>query len=332
MKIYLTSAYPLNEKKNFAVNWLRESADNDPYKIHSIADDPKKADIILFVEHHPGNDPYFFKVLKSSIFRKHKDKCYLYHDCDWAIPIIPGIYPSLEQRIFHPSISEPGPYIARLCENEAIKYLHNKPKTKYLFSFMGARITHPVRTKILELKHPNGYLKDTSGKNSWKLDSHEKCSFEEAYVNVCQKSKFILCPRGVGPSTYRLFESMEMGIAPVIISDDWIPIKGPEWDSFSIRIPEKNVNEIPVILETRKADSEKMGIIARKNWEKYFSKEVCFHHMAESCNNLHKYKNRADSLLWIKIHIQFLRPFHLRNFLRYLKKSFLNNFRLFAEN
>lgn len=327
MNFFLTSAYPLDKERNFAANWLRESAENDPYKIHSITDDPKSSDIILFVEHHPGSDPYFFEVLKSDLFRKYKKKCYLYHDCDWTIPLIPGIYPSLKKKMLDLSIAEAGPYIARLCENEAIKYLADKPKPEYLFSFMGARITHSVRTEILELNYPNCYLIDTSGKNSWKLNANEKLSFEEKYVDVCQKSKFILCPRGIGPSTYRLYESMEMGISPVIISDDWVPVKGPEWDSFSIRIFEKDVKEIPAILEARKADSDKMGEIARKNWEEYFSKEVCFHHMAEACKNLHENRDRANFLMYLKIYRQFLSPFHFRNVLRHQKNKILEDLR-----
>ena len=329
MKIFLTSAYPLNEK-NFAAIWLEQSANDDPFKIHTIAESPEDADLILFVEHHPGRDPYFFQVLKSEIFKKYRKKCYLYHDCDWAIPLIPGIYPSLEKKLFHSAISEPGPYIARLCENEALNYLQDRPEPKYLFSFMGARITHPVRNQVLQLSHSHSYLLDTSGKNSWKLKPLEKASFEENYVNICLRSQFIICPRGIGPSTYRLFESMEMGIAPVIVSDEWVPIKGPDWNSFSIRVLEKNVHQIPAILESRKADSRKMGINARKNWEEFFSKGVCFHHMAEACQRLHNNKDQATFLLWVNIYLQFLRPFHLRNMLRYFKNQLLNHLSLSA--
>ena len=52
----------------------------------------------------------------------------------------------------------------------------------------------------------------------------------------------MLCPRGQGTSSIRLFEAMRMGIAPVIISDKWIGPKGPEWESFAVFVKEKDIS------------------------------------------------------------------------------------------
>lgn len=319
MKVYLTSAYSYHSKNNFAAKWLSESAIADPFKIHSLTNNPQEADIILFVEHHPGDDPYFFKVLSSKIFRKFKEKCYLYHDCDWVIPLIPGIYPSVENRIFNAGITQPGHYIARHCENEAVNFQDKKPKPEFLFSFMGSSATHPIRNQILKLQHPECFMKDTSGKNSWKLNPQEKKNFENDYVSVCQKSQFILCPRGVGPNTYRLYETMEMGLTPVIISDQWVPTYGPQWEKFSIRIPENQITHIPNILEEKKLLAPKMGELARIAWKEWFSKEVSYHHLIEACVRLQKNGRNHKQLENLKNYSEFLKPFHFRNLLRYTK-------------
>ncbi|MDN3688876.1 exostosin domain-containing protein [Cyclobacterium jeungdonense] len=320
MKVYLTSAYPFHFKNNFAVKWLSESSIADPYKIHSLSNNPETADIILFVEHHPGNDPYFFEVLSSKLFKKFKEKCYLYHDADWVIPLIPGIYPSIENRIFNAGITQPGHYIARQCENEAVKFQDDKPKPKFLFSFIGASATHTIRTEILKLHHPECFLKDTSGKNSWELNPAEKKKFENDYVSVSQKSSFILCPRGLGPNTYRLYETMEMGISPVIISDQWVPTYGPEWENFSIRIPESQIKNIPNLLEENKHLASKMGKLARCAWEEWFCKAVSFHHIIEACNKLQKERMNYGNIEKLKTCCEFLKPFHFRNLLRYTKR------------
>lgn len=324
MKIFLTTAYPFHSERNFAVKWLSESAKLDPYKKHVLVKDPSEAEIVLFVEHHPGEDPYFFKVFSSEIFKRFRQKCLLYHDCDWAIPLIPGIYPSLERRANHLQICEPGHYIARLCENQAIRFITEKPKPEFLFSFVGAGKTHSVRSKVLNLKHPRCFLEDTSGKHSWELTSREKEIFEKKYVEVSQRSKFILCPRGVGPSTYRLFESMEMGICPVIISDEWVPVSNLKWEKFSIRIPESQVNDIPNILEEQEDKAEAMGKLARVNWEKFFSKEVSFHHLTEISQRLHIRRQSYKPKSKIKLYSNFLSPFHFRNLIRYTKKQLMN--------
>jgi hypothetical protein len=320
MKFFINSAYPYHPQKNFAAMWLRESAASDPFKVHQICSDPNSADIILFAEHHPPQDPYFFQVLQSDIYKKFKHKCYIYHDNPNVLPLLPGVFPSIEKKYYNPCIMQPGPYIARLCTNDEVTYYEKKPLYMYLFSFVGAVRTHPVRENILRLKHDSCFLKDTSDKNSWELDPSQKKLFEEEYAKISLQSQFVLCPRGVGPNSYRLYEIMEMGIAPVIISDDWVPLPGPDWESFSIQVPESSINIIPSLLEERKEEAELMGLRARKAWEEWFSKEVSFHHIAEACVRLHNNRNKFNSLLWIRIYSQFLRPFHLRNLLRFIKK------------
>ncbi|SDW04535.1 Exostosin family protein [Thiocapsa roseopersicina] len=86
----------------------------------------------------------------------------------------------------------------------------------------------------------------------------------------------MLCPRGFGSSSFRLFEAMKTGRAPVILADDWIPPVGPEWDRFAIIVPESDVTSLPQLLEAREAESVNMGELARDAWETWFGKSVVF--------------------------------------------------------
>jgi hypothetical protein len=90
MKVFLTSAY--HEKRSPA-KWLKEKS----FKDTSICtDDPAEANVIIFVESHPGQDPYFTKVRSSNLFKKYKKKCVLYHDADLSITLMRTISPSIE--------------------------------------------------------------------------------------------------------------------------------------------------------------------------------------------------------------------------------------------
>jgi hypothetical protein len=107
--------------------------------------------------------------------------------------------------------------------------------------------------------------------------------FTTKYAEAIQDSQFVLCPAGIGPATYRLFETMEMGRVPVVLSDDWVAPPGPPWKEFSIRIPERHANEVATILKEFSDRHEDMGLQARLAWERWFAKPVCFHRLVELC-------------------------------------------------
>lgn len=322
MNLFLTSAYPYHSSENFAVKWLKESAESDPFTQHSVTDDPEDADVILFAEHHPPADPYFFQVLHNRLYRRYRHKAILYSDIDKPIPVLPGIFPSIERKYYRNDLTRSGPYIARHCENTSLVNGNNNPEKDFLFSFIGAARTHKVRKKILQLNYAESFLKDTSIHNLWELGPEEKKVFEKEYVDISLRSHFILCPRGEGVNSYRLYEAMQMGLPPVVISDDWVPMNGPNWEQFSLRISEKDFLNIPDILMDHKYEAHAMGKLARKNWERWFSKEVCFHNIASICEDLLKHRNDGlDKKVYA--YSQFLRPFHSRNLLRFYKNRFL---------
>jgi len=83
---------------------------------------------------------------------------------------------------------------------------------------------------------------------------HSHSDYEKkAFVDSILDSKFVLCPRGWFPVTYRLFEVMELGRCPVIISDQWVPIQGIPWDECTIQVPEVDVGNIPEIASSAKS-------------------------------------------------------------------------------
>ncbi|RYZ56581.1 MAG: hypothetical protein EOO14_12160, partial [Chitinophagaceae bacterium] len=173
------------------------------------------------------------------------------------------------------------------------------------------------------LDHPaDAYIKDTTGSRAWELDPDQKIAYELAYSRVMQESYFVLCPRGVGPCTYRLFETMQLGRVPVIVSDGWPKVPNVDWERFSITVPESDILQIPAILRERKGEAAEMGKMARLQWEEHFSPKVSLRRLSEAAYELIKHKYSVkDSIL---DHSQFLQDqWHLKNVIRYKVKRFL---------
>lgn len=320
MKVFVTSAYPVIEKVNFTPTYLGESAAADPYKQHQLIDDPAQADVILFAENHPPHDPYFFDVFKSPVYKKYKHKCYLYHDSDFSVTLVPTISPSVRQSNYNPAFEHPSGYIVQQAANDYLEEDVSSAEKKYLYSFMGAVRSNPARKRLFDIKYDRAYLRDTTSKNSWELSGEEKELYLRNYARVSAESKFILCPSGIGPNSYRLYECLKMGIPPVIISDEWVPTPGPDWESFSVRVAEKDILEIPRILEEKEPKYELMGTLAREAWLKYFAKSNQFHFVAEAMKTLHATRSQLGFSDYIKQFSHFLTSFHTRNLLRYYKK------------
>ena len=71
------------------------------------------------------------------------------------------------------------------------------------------------------------------------------------YVDEILDRKFVLCPRGLSPLSHRLYEVMALGRGPVIISDDWVPPTGIEWNRSALFIKEAEMPRIIEILSAR---------------------------------------------------------------------------------
>ena len=71
----------------------------------------------------------------------------------------------------------------------------------------------------------------------------------------------------------RLFDSMRFGVAPVIISDEWVQPSFVDWDSCSLRVEERHLPELHKILLENKDRSKEMGENARMVYEGNFGEE-----------------------------------------------------------
>jgi len=119
-----------------------------------------------------------------------------------------------------------------------------KIENKDIFcSFVGST-THSIR-KILQEKYQSKYkFYQTKWSSSVSKDQLNN------FIDITSRSKFALCPRGYGPSSFRLYESMQLGTVPVYVSDyHHLPWSDKiNWNDICVIIKEQEINDIDNIL------------------------------------------------------------------------------------
>lgn len=234
---------------------------------------PEQADLFVFFEAFSFKpQSYGSQILQDPIIGNSLDKVYVINTDDIPRGFLPGVYVSLSRKAYDPIWYRPGVYPGTYNE-----YLENPElrdrSPRYLFSFRGNLGSHPVRRRLAQLlvDLPEGKIQPAN--QHFHTHSAEQ---KRAYTMDLAESQFVLCPRGWSPTTYRLFEAMQVGRCPVIVSDDWLPIDGIDWSRCSIRIRERNLDRIPALLLERRKDATALGAEARIIWEQNFTPQIRF--------------------------------------------------------
>ena len=195
-------------------------------------------------------------------------------------PTLRGIYLSLPAPLF--DTSRHRAYCYPLPMNELVRAdpaALGEPDL--LFSFVGT-MTHPVRRSVLALRHERAYIEQNKV-DMFTVDSAQIRGRKREFAQVLGRSKFVICPRGMGTASIRMFESLRLGRVPVIISDGWVEPSGPDWSCFSLRVREDEVASVPALLEENEHRWPEMSRAARQAHDDWFGPQVMFHRIAEYC-------------------------------------------------
>jgi hypothetical protein len=325
-RVFLLSATPADDRTDFNLTpllELRKCAAVDRFQIHSQTDDPAAADLIIFIEFY-GGGWYFERVRQHPLVKLYREKCFLFCANPLVIPFLPGIYSGVE-RGWATSRTRAGFYLGR-TQNEFTTYTPPAADLPYLFSFMGSVRNAPVREKLSTLRHPRGFFQDTAEDFARilerRMSPRERLDYDRRYAEVTKASKFVLCPRGLSPSSIRLFETMRMGRVPVILADAWVHPVGPCWERFAIQVREKDFKQLPRLLEEHEDRAAEMGELARVEWDRWFSEEALFHYLVELCLDIQRNRKIPEALARWSAYLHYLRPFHFRRMLGRLLRTF----------
>lgn len=307
--VFLLSAASAGPERAFLdLERMRACAQLDRFGVHRTVDNSDDAELILFVETSVHAGHYFEEVRRHPLYRARRVESYMFCSTDRFIPMLPGVYAAVERSWYWPSWTRPGHYV-NVCEGGHLRYDKRPDSLQYLFSFVGSTSSHLVRRRLMSIRHSEALLIDTQAApgNPGLLNRDD---YTRRYAESVKGSAFVLCPRGGGPSSFRLFEAMMLGRAPVIIADQWVPPIGPDWDSFSVRVKEADVHTIPEVLEARAPEASRMGEAARAVWLDWFSDSVSFHRVVESCLGLRELASSRTGIRRYASYLQLLRPYH----------------------
>lgn len=251
-----------------------------------IVDRPDAADIVVLFEAWSLKlQDYAEQLSRCRFLNEFAARVMVVNYDDAGTAFLPGCYTSLTPRTFDSRRHRPSCYPKAynpLVETMAAR--RSAHDARWLCTFRGNTRHQPVRRRILaELAGAAGFRITDPG---IVFHAHDQASHLQ-YLEEIAESDFVLCPRGESPSTYRLFEVMQMGRCPVIIADDWLPIAGVDWDGCSVRIRERDLANVPRLLGGRRHEARALGERARTVWELYFGEETKFRLYAAQLAELH---------------------------------------------
>jgi Exostosin family len=262
-------------------------------QLHKLVQDPESADIILFVG---GWGNRGAGVVDSPLPRKYPNKTFIYRDDDGFVPLLPGVYSSAEKpRLFNLKRVESQKYIESLNPN--VKPLDIEKK--YLFSFVGGS-TSLLRKKLYKMKFKRSdvLVQNTSDYYHWDSSQPGREDRQKQYAMIIASSYFGLSPRGASAGSFRLFELMEMGVAPVILSDRFLLPEGPNWHNFALRVPESKIKKLDMILAAHLHEADGRGRMAREAYDEWFATPKVFNHIIAACERIRA--NRRISERWVQ--------------------------------
>lgn len=302
VRVFITS-YPEGQASAMEAGLRRFHEQSDGR--HLLIDDPAAADLILVgaIGNEVDRLPYLRQIVKHEVIDKHADKCFSLSLRDKPLVFNRGLYESSSTHWFSRDRVRTGAYprstfnsliASHQADDDGNAHKH------YLFSFIG-RASHPVRQRLFECKSSRDdvLIEDSSNFNFWGIQTstERECRLRH-YYDALRLSRFSLCPRGAGTGSIRLFESMLMGVAPIIVSDDWILPKGPAWKEFAIVVKERQIAEIERIAAEHEADYVEMGQCARRAYLDHFADDRYFNYVVDNCLDIMRTQRIAERHYW----------------------------------
>jgi Exostosin family len=284
-------------------------------KRHILTSDPDAAHLILIGDVRPQQQlplaQWGKKILEHQLINKYPNKSFSLSHAEHPLILHHGIYTSGVKSLFTLGRVRTGSYALYNDEylNPYIRGHRFSPQERvgkdYLMAFIGRRFDGPrwkPRNAIFDLKFTrvDVFIEDSTDFDLWdpQRNSAETVKRQKRYYDVLLRTKFSLCPRGGGTNSLRLFESMQLGIAPIIISDQWILPRGPRWDDFSIFVKEKDMKHMEKIVQDHEPAWAHMGHLARRAFETYFAEDAYFNYVVDNCLDMMRSQAVPEALCW----------------------------------
>ncbi len=258
---------PFAEPKPDLVNALRERLLVEPG--FAEATEPDAAEFLIVHETTHFKDwRYNKRLMNDPLIGRFLHKTLTLSTDDSAPGLLPGVYACLQANRFSNALHRAVPY------HELVNPLIEKSpprldvQKKYLASWRGnTKSNKRLRSELVRsLGHRPRFCVETT--DTWFNHSNDE---HKRYVDLIQSSSFSLCPAGWASNTFRTYDSMALGVCPVILADLWVPPLGPKWEDFCIFVKEKSVAHLEQILSQREHEADRRGQLAYEAWCEFFA-------------------------------------------------------------
>ena len=99
-------------------------------------------------------------------------------------------------------------------------HTHRFEKKRETFVNFVGKETHPLRKKVIEVATNASNYSLGSPSEFWYISTRTHTMKD--FCEILASSVFTLCPRGYGPTSFRIMEALQYGSIPVYISDEFI--------------------------------------------------------------------------------------------------------------
>jgi hypothetical protein len=264
-------------------------------KRHQLTEDPHAAELILLA----GDLESLAEAKANELIQRYPEKTMAYSEIDVLVPYVPGVYASAaKEKGLKLGRTQSSIYFSRYASsmNPEIRHRPQEPK-ELLFCFRGRRDCR-IRENILDCPYNREDVEvlETTGFMHWNDGIVGMRQAQKDYADTVARSHFALCPRGMGFGSIRLFEVMEMGVAPVLLADQYALPPGPDWESFLLTVSEKEFQRLPELLDRHVPESQERGRRAREAWEQFFAPELIFDRMIDQLSEIRQRKVFPEKL------------------------------------
>lgn len=127
---------------------------------------------------------------------------------------------------------------------------------QYQACFIGS-INHPIRQELMKFELQKGWYMSKRVHNM------------PAFCNIMNQSVFALCPRGYGPTSFRIMEALQYGAIPVYISDTFVIPHNKDFSEYGILVAPDQMKDLPAILKA--ADVKKLQDAGEYIYRNYYT-------------------------------------------------------------
>ncbi len=221
---------------------------------------PQEADTILIL----GRNRPWGETHIRGLDKLYPEKAYVWDSCDFPSGRLPGLYTGLPTELCEPHRHRSFGYPFRW---NPLVYHAPLDQAVHLAGFRGS-LTSPLRDRLVQkLQSAAGFDIQLVPSIWLRMDDPASRAEKQAYADHLASCRFILCPRGNGVSSVRLYEALEAGRVPVVLSDRLSPPDDPAWHGCVLHVPETRLTHLRDILREADRDWPSLARRARAYWE-----------------------------------------------------------------